>query len=161
MLEACHQGVLWSLGYRVTVQGLKVVTVPQLQQKNILLSFTVLLLLGLFSLIPSELIASEIKLPTQGQVTMIDLGAHTCIPCKLMEPILSHLKEAYKGKVSIAFIDVRENRDEGYKYGVHAIPTQIFYDSMGKEVYRHEGFLAEKSIVSILESLGVEAPQAN
>ncbi len=92
---------------------------------------------------------------------MIDLGAHTCIPCKLMEPILSHLKEAYKGKVTIAFIDVRENRDEGYKYGVHAIPTQIFYDSMGKEVYRHEGFLAEKSIVSILESLGVEAPQAN
>jgi len=114
--------------------------------------------LSFIAFAPSLSIASEPELPTSGQVTMIDLGAHTCIPCKLMEPILSKLKKDYQGKATIAFIDVRENRDEGYKYDIRAIPTQIFYDAKGKEVYRHEGFLAEAAIVDILNRLGVATP---
>ncbi|MDX8381820.1 MAG: thioredoxin family protein [Ghiorsea sp.] len=111
--------------------------------------------LSFIAFAPSLSIASEPELSTPGQVTMIDLGAHTCTPCKLMEPILTKLKKDYQGKATIAFIDVRENRDEGYKYDIRAIPTQIFYDIEGKEVYRHEVFLAE---ASILNRLGVAAP---
>ncbi|HOP14810.1 MAG TPA: thioredoxin family protein, partial [Lentimicrobium sp.] len=41
-----------------------------------------------------------------GKVTMIDLGADKCIPCKMMAPILEELKKEYAGRADIIFIDV-------------------------------------------------------
>jgi len=46
------------------------------------------------------------------------------------------------------FIDVWENRDEGGKYGIRMIPTQIFFSADGKELARHEGFMAKKDILA-------------
>ena len=44
--------------------------------------------------------------PARGRVTMIDLGATECIPCKMMAPIIEELKAEYAGKAEIVFIDV-------------------------------------------------------
>jgi thioredoxin 1 len=87
-------------------------------------------------------------------VTMVDLGAQECIPCKMMAPIIEELKREYEGRASIIFIDVWVHRDEARKYGIRAIPTQIFFDRDGKEVFRHEGFMDKRSIVKVLVSLG-------
>jgi thioredoxin 1 len=38
------------------------------------------------------------------------------------------------------------------------IPTQIFFDSEGIEVWRHEGFLPREDIVAKLREMGVEEP---
>ncbi|SMF35440.1 thioredoxin family protein [Desulfovibrio gilichinskyi] len=106
---------------------------------------------------PSELISGKPQdVPIPGMVTMVDIGAHSCIPCKMMTPIIEKLSKEYAGRVAIAFIDVWQNRDEAPKYGVRTIPTQIFYDAAGNEKYRHEGFLGEKDIVSKLIELGVK-----
>ena len=89
-------------------------------------------------------------------VTMIDLGAKKCIPCKMMVPIMEKMESVYKGKAAIVFIDVWEHREQAYKFGIRAIPTQIFYDKNGKEVFRHAGFMPEKEIVAQLKKMGVE-----
>ncbi|MBM9606499.1 thioredoxin fold domain-containing protein [Desulfopila inferna] len=86
---------------------------------------------------------------------MIDLGASECIPCKMMAPILEELKEEYQGKADIIFIDVWQKPDQAKKYGIRAIPTQIFFDADGREVQRHVGFLDKKQIIKILRELGV------
>ncbi len=91
---------------------------------------------------------------SSGRVTMIDVGATECIPCKMMAPIMHELEEEYAGVADIVFIDVWKNPAEGRKYGVQTIPTQIFFDSDGKEVFRHVGFLDKKPIVEILTRLG-------
>lgn len=96
------------------------------------------------------------QLPVPGMVTMIDLGAKKCIPCKMMAPIMEKMEKQYEGKASIVFIDVWEHPEQSGRFGIRAIPTQIFYDATGKEAYRHVGFLAEKDIVSMLKKLGVE-----
>ncbi len=96
------------------------------------------------------------QVPAEGMVTMLDLGAKKCIPCKMMAPILEKLKREYKGKAAIIFIDVWVHREEARKYGIRAIPTQIFFDKNGKEVFRHEGFMDKKSIVRVLGKLGVK-----
>lgn len=98
------------------------------------------------------------KLPVKGMVTMIDLGATECVPCKMMAPIMKKVEAAYQGKAVIAFIDVWKNRDQAPKYGIRAIPTQIFFDPSGKEVYRHLGFMSEEDIVKQLTEMGVEPP---
>lgn len=96
--------------------------------------------------------------PVQGKVTMVDIGAKKCIPCKMMAPILKELEEEYgsTGKAAIVFIDVWENPNEGKKFGIRSIPTQIFYDANGKEVSRHEGFMDKNSIITRLEKMGVK-----
>jgi thioredoxin 1 len=96
------------------------------------------------------------QVPAEGMVTMLDLGAHKCIPCKMMAPILKKLKKEYEAKASIVFIDVWQHREQAQKYGIRAIPTQIFFDKKGKEVYRHEGFFSEEAIIRQLAKMGVD-----
>jgi thioredoxin 1 len=100
--------------------------------------------------------ANLAEVPTKGMVTLLDLGAKQCIPCKMMAPILQKMEKAYKGKAAIIFIDVSKQRDQGRRFGIQAIPTQIFFDKDGKEVYRHLGFMSEEAIVRQLKRMGVD-----
>ena len=104
-------------------------------------------------LISPVLSASQSEIPVKGMVTMVDLGAKTCIPCKMMAPILTKLKKEYEGRAAIIFIDVWEHQDQGRKFHVSAIPTQIFFTKTGEEIYRHQGFLEEDAITKMLEIL--------
>jgi thioredoxin len=98
-------------------------------------------------------------LPAKDMVTMIDLGAKKCIPCKMMAPILEKMEKVYKESAVISFIDVWQHREQANRFKIRAIPTQIFFNKDGKEVYRHVGFLSEKEIVSQLKKMGVEPPK--
>ncbi|HOI75512.1 MAG TPA: thioredoxin family protein [Syntrophales bacterium] len=100
--------------------------------------------------------ADTMTIPVKGMVTMVDLGAATCIPCKMMAPILDRLEKRYRGKAAIVFVDLRYHRDASQHFGVKAIPTQIFYDRNGKEVARHLGFMSEEAIVAQLKAMGVQ-----
>lgn len=119
-----------------------------------------LALMGVLCLSSVSLSAGESSkvptVPVKGMVTMVDIGAKKCIPCKMMAPIMEELEKEYAGKAAIIFIDVWEHREQGEKFGIRAIPTQIFYDKDGKEVYRHEGFLEKERIVAVLEKHGVK-----
>ncbi len=97
------------------------------------------------------------KMPVKGMVTMIDLGAKKCIPCKMMAPILEKMEKNYKGKAAIIFIDIWKNKDQAKKFGIRAIPTQIFFNKEGKEVYRHVGFMGETAIIKQLKKMGVKS----
>lgn len=99
------------------------------------------------------------KFPAKGMVTMIDLGAKKCIPCKMMAPILKKMEKTYKGRAHIIFIDVWEKRDQAKRFKIRAIPTQIFFNAQGEEVYRHEGFLDEKSMIEQLAKMGAAKPE--
>ena len=101
-----------------------------------------------------------VPVPVPDTVTMVDLGATSCIPCKMMAPIIEELEAEYRGKAAIIFIDVWKNPDEGKKFKVSMIPTQIFFDRAGNEVYRHSGFMDKKTIVAQLAQMGVAQPAA-
>ena len=109
---------------------------------------------------PVGLSADETKkisiVPVPGMVTMVDIGAKKCIPCKMMAPIVEELEKEYKNRAAIVFIDVWENPDAGPKFSIKLIPTQIFYNAKGQEISRHEGFLEKEAIVATLTKLGVK-----
>jgi len=116
-----------------------------------------MLMLGLFSATvafaapPQTVVAQAV--PVKGMVTMVDLGAKTCIPCKMMAPILVELEKEYRGKAAVVFLDVREDNAPAKRFGIRSIPTQIFFDKTGKEVARHEGFMEKKAITDQLNKL--------
>jgi len=87
---------------------------------------------------------------------LVDLGAGQCIPCKMMAPILEELKAEYAGRFEVIFIDVWKNPAKADQYGIKLIPTQIFFDAAGKELFRHEGFMSKKDILAKWKELGVD-----
>ena len=104
---------------------------------------------------PALLYAENKQVPVKGMVTMVDLGARSCIPCKMMAPILERMEKRYAGKAAIIFLDVWKDPAPARHFGIRAIPTQIFFDKKGKEVYRHMGFMSEEAIVAQLQAMGV------
>jgi thioredoxin 1 len=86
---------------------------------------------------------------------LLDLGAGKCIPCKAMVPVLEELEKEYAGRMIVEFIDVWKNEGAGKQYGVDIIPTQIFYDATGKELFRHTGFFGKEDILAKWKELGV------
>ena len=87
---------------------------------------------------------------------VVDLGADKCIPCKKLAPILEELKKEYEGRVVVEFIDVWKDAKAGEPYNIRLIPTQVFFDAEGKEVWRHEGFLSKEAFIAKFKELGVK-----
>ena len=87
---------------------------------------------------------------------LLDFGRGVCIPCKKMAPILKELSEEYKERVVIKIIEVYEDRELTEANNIRLIPTQIFFDSENKEVFRHEGFMDKEAIKKIFDKMGVK-----
>jgi thioredoxin 1 len=96
------------------------------------------------------------RLVSKDMPKLIDLGSDQCIPCKMMAPILEELKTEYAGKFQVEFMDVRKDPALGTVYNIQLIPTQIFFDASGKELFRHEGFYSREDILGKWKELGVE-----
>jgi len=101
------------------------------------------------SLIASTCLAEQLPL-------LVDVGADKCIPCIKMAPILEKLRGDFVGKLEVKFVDAWKSRDEAASYSVQMIPTQIFYASDGKELYRHTGFYGREEILGKWRELGYE-----
>jgi thioredoxin 1 len=88
---------------------------------------------------------------------VLDFGRGKCIPCKKMAPILNELAREYEGHAVIRIIDIgeAEGRELSKQFSIQLIPTQIFLDGEGNEVWRHEGFLPREDIVAKLSEMGV------
>ncbi|MBU2548045.1 MAG: thioredoxin family protein [Proteobacteria bacterium] len=96
------------------------------------------------------------EVPVKGLVTMVDLGADKCVPCKMMAPVLIELEKEFRGRAAIVFLDVWKDRTPAKRFGIKAIPTQIFFDASGREVYRHVGFMDKDAIAAQLKEMGIE-----
>jgi thioredoxin 1 len=86
---------------------------------------------------------------------LVDLGADKCIPCKMMAPILEEMKKDYAGTINVEFIDVWKTPEKAKEYGITIIPTQIFFDASGKELFRHEGFFSKEDILGKWKEFGI------
>lgn len=91
----------------------------------------------------------------EGKVVMLELGSVGCRPCEQMKPVMEKLRNNYRRKLEVLFTDVRKDRDAAIKFGVYAIPTQVFLDKNGKEFHRHIGFYEYEEIEPVLKKAGI------
>lgn len=98
---------------------------------------------------PNQLVSKELP-------RLLDLGSDQCIPCKMMAPVLEELRTEYAGRLHVDFIDVWKDPEQAGVYGIKLIPTQIFYDASGKELFRHEGFYSKEDILNKWKELGTD-----
>jgi thiol-disulfide isomerase/thioredoxin len=96
------------------------------------------------------------KARMSGQPSMIEFGATGCIPCDMMQPILENLRKSFKDRLNVVFVHVGEEQILGARFGIRSIPVQVFFDENGKEVFRHQGFFAEKEVRRQLSRMGIQ-----
>lgn len=92
---------------------------------------------------------------TEGKVVMLELGSVGCIPCEQMKPVMQKLRDTYKNKLEVIFIDVRQDKKTARRFNTRAIPTQVFLDKEGKEFHRHLGYYAYEEIGPVLKKQGL------
>jgi len=90
-------------------------------------------------------------------ITFVELGSVNCIPCKKMQPVMKAIEEKYGRQIKVVFYDVWKPEQSKYarEYGIRLIPTQVFLNYEGKELFRHEGFFPEESIDKFLRDQGL------
>ena len=89
------------------------------------------------------------------KVTFIELGADRCIPCKAMQPVMREIAQKYKGTIQVVFYDVWKTPKYAKDYGIKMIPTQVFIDKNGDEIFRHVGFFAKDEIIKMLKEKNI------
>ena len=87
---------------------------------------------------------------------LVDLGAVGCKPCKIMDGVLEELRKEYTGKLAVEFINVRTEEAKADAYKINLIPTQVWLDASGKELFRHEGVMSAADIVAKFKELGID-----
>jgi thioredoxin 1 len=89
-----------------------------------------------------------------GLPRLVDLGSESCVPCRMMQPELEHLRTTMEGSLEVVFIDVNQDRSAASSYGIRVIPTQVFLSPEGVELARHEGFIDAEGMLTIFREHG-------
>ncbi|TSA16145.1 thioredoxin [bacterium] len=122
----------------------------------------VIALFGIASIIAQEKksATAEKNVPPEKKplVTFVELGSVNCIPCRQMQPVMKAIEKKYGAQVKVVFYDVwkPDQRKYAEQYGIKLIPTQVFLDAAGKELFRHEGFYPEAEIDKLLQKQGLK-----
>ncbi len=91
------------------------------------------------------------------EITFVELGSVSCIPCKKMQPVMEAIEKKYGDQIKVIFHDVWKDESKAEEFKVSTIPTQVFLDKDGKEIHRHVGFYPEAAIDKFLQSKGLKA----
>ncbi|MHC4287249.1 MAG: thioredoxin family protein [Planctomycetota bacterium] len=90
----------------------------------------------------------------KGKPVLLELGSHSCVPCKKMMPILDELSTEQTA-FTVSFVDVWAAEEKSEQYNIELIPTQIFFDKDGAELFRHVGFYPKEDILKKWKELGI------
>jgi len=89
-----------------------------------------------------------------GKPVLVDFGSNKCIPCRQLRPILKEVEKEMAGKAHVLVIDVYNFGKLAREHRVQLIPTLIFFDTSGKEIFRRMGVWDKDSIVKKLKEGG-------
>lgn len=86
----------------------------------------------------------------KGKIIVVDFWAAWCGPCKMLGPVMEKMAEKYKGKITIAKLNVEENQTQAEKYGISGIPAvKMFYN--GKIIDEFVGYMLEADVSRWIE----------
>jgi thioredoxin 1 len=91
----------------------------------------------------------ETEVLQSSDLTVVDLWAGWCIPCKNLAPILDQIAAEYRGKIKVAKLDVDANPGVPGQYGVTGLPTLLVFRG-GQLVQTIVGFMPKDRLLGKL-----------
>lgn len=86
------------------------------------------------------------------KVTVIDLWAEWCGPCRMMTPVIEELSKEYEGRAVVGKLNVDENPEVPTNYNVRGIPTFLIFKG-GELKEKVVGAQTKKFLQDKIESL--------
>ncbi|HET6787291.1 MAG TPA: thioredoxin TrxA [Aquabacterium sp.] len=86
-----------------------------------------------------------------GQPVLVDYWAEWCGPCKMIAPILDEVATAYDGRVTVAKMNVDQNREVPAKFGIRGIPTLMIFKS-GQLAATKVGALSKAQLTAFIDA---------
>lgn len=87
---------------------------------------------------------------------MLEVGSSTGLADQMMAAVMLALREGFRGRLDVRFLDVNKDSTLKEKYGLKVVPAQIYYAPAGQEIGRHEGYASEEDILAKLKDLGYD-----
>ena len=91
----------------------------------------------------AEVVASQ-------QPVLVDFWAEWCVPCKTLVPILEAVAAQLDGKVKVGKLNVEDNDQVPFKYGITTLPTLMLFKN-GQVSEQRVGLISKENLVKLLE----------
>ncbi len=85
-----------------------------------------------------------------GTTVLVDYWAEWCGPCKMIAPILDEVAGSYQGKLTVAKMNVDENREVPAKFGIRGIPTLMLFKD-GQLAATKVGAMSKAQLTSFID----------
>lgn len=82
---------------------------------------------------------------------LADFWAAWCAPCRMVAPLIEKIAEAYSEKITVIKVDVDEQEELAYRYGIQSIPTVILFKD-GRIASKEIGVKPMSSFTRMIDS---------
>jgi len=82
---------------------------------------------------------------------LVDFWAEWCGPCFRMAPLLEEFAGEYAGRLTVAKLNIEENRALAQQYGIQRIPTLLLF-KRGEVIASKEGVPSRSQLSEFLDA---------
>ena len=116
-------------------------------------SVLMLLLLGWMWLSPGPPVLAQATTASSLRPKILEFDRKLCPICQASERIILAVKDRYPGQFEVEKLYIDEADTVFRRYKVAIVPTQVFLNSAGQEVARHEGVYKPEALIQKLREL--------
>jgi thioredoxin 1 len=111
------------------------------------------LLWGVLLLTPILPAWAQVPGPPRTLPEVLEFDRKLCPICREAELIMAQVNEQYPGQFTVRRLYIDEHGPMFRRYRVALVPTQVFLDVAGQEVFRHEGVFPQEKLLQKLRDL--------
>src|SRR5687768_13550673 len=82
---------------------------------------------------------------------LLKFEADWCGPCQAMKPMIEDIARDYDGRLTVATLDVDQNNQTPYRFGVRGVPTIILFKG-GEVVGQKVGLPRKAELTALLDA---------